>query len=229
MTILGQSDDRSLWKHEALRTQLWQSCALSGPGRLSIVAAKGWPLASMFSYRSEVRKLILDFKVKGSWQSGQALVEIFCNETAVQEWAKDSDRIMPVPSSFWGRCHGKHDLAYALAEGLSHELGIPLYRAPWGKYFRWGKQSFLSRSERVLEKVGNPHSLSRRFSFRDSLPSNLRGLKEPRILLIDDIVTSANTLTALAGAFRTIRFRFLTLASAYHRTNETFCSAKENL
>ena len=103
-----------------LRRLLDAECRLGAyKDEIADVWAYGYPLASLYAYRGSMRQLLLDFKVKGRWQSGMALVEIFCADPRVHEWAEGSSAVMPVPSSFWGRWHGKHDLAFALAEGLS--------------------------------------------------------------------------------------------------------------
>jgi predicted amidophosphoribosyltransferase len=218
---------------ESLRLLLEEQCRIPSDHGIADVWVKGYPLASLYVYRGLMRSLLLDFKMKGSWQTGMSLVEIFVQDEAVRQWAKGMDYVMPVPSSFWGRWRGKHDLAFALAEGLSQSLAIPLLKAPRAKYFRFKKQSFLSRSERqdFREAKANPLSAGDLLK----LPSlakndtNLHGDLRPQVLLIDDIVTSANTLTALAGAFRNINFRFLTLASAYHRAGYTNRSAGEKI
>ncbi|RYZ50173.1 MAG: hypothetical protein EOP07_23320 [Proteobacteria bacterium] len=218
---------------EELKRLLDEDCRLPGDHGIADVWVKGYPLASLFAYRGAMRRHLLDFKMKGHWQTGMSLVDIFVHDPAVRDWARGMDYLMPVPSSFWGRWRGKHDLAFALAEGLSQSLGIPLLKAPRSKYFRFKKQSFLSRSQRRDALEGDA-KLLRGEDLLELLPkrkndTNLRGDLRPQVLLIDDIVTSANTLTALAGAFRNINFRFLTLASAYHRADQSNRSAGENI
>ncbi|MBC7533106.1 MAG: hypothetical protein H7318_16165 [Oligoflexus sp.] len=214
-----------------LHRLLSSRCALHGEPGVYDAWVKGYPMASLYAYRGPLRQMLLDFKVKGSWQSGMALVDVFCADPSVLSWVAKADYLMPVPSSFWGRWHGKHDLGFALADGLSQATGIPLVKAPWSKYFRFKKQSFLSRSERLTDRAfaGDELSLGDllKVSGRQKNDTNLHGEELPEMVLIDDIVTSANTLTALAGAFRNIRFRFLTLASAYHYVGGTIRSSEE--
>lgn len=208
-------------------------CALHDAGGVADLWVQGYPMASLFAYRGLLRQMLLDFKMKGSWQSGMALVDIFCEDPSVGDWVRGADYLMPVPSSFWGRWHGKHDLAFALADGLGQSLDIPLMKAPRSKYFRFKKQSFLSRSQRLLEASEAGQKINRGDLLRVSEPAkndtNLHGRGMPMIVLIDDIVTSANTLTAFARAFRNIRFRFLTLASAYHKVKGTIRSDGEDI
>lgn len=218
---------------EALRILLEEECRIPSDHGIADLWVKGYPLASLYAYRGPMRSFLLDFKMKGYWQTGMSLVAIFVQDEAVQDWAKGMDYIMPVPSSFWGRWRGKHDLAFALAEGLSQRLGIPLLKAPRVKYFRFKKQSFLSRSQRRDALEGETKVLRAQDLLELPLTrkndTNLHGDRRAQVLLIDDIVTSANTLTALAGAFRNINFRFLTLASAYHRAGFNNRSAGEDI
>lgn len=219
--------------HSDLHRLLSSGCALHNEPGIHDVWVRGYPMASLYAYRGALRQMLLDFKVKGSWQSGMALVDVFCADPSVQAWVAKADYLMPVPSSFWGRWHGKHDLGLALADGLSRTMGIPLMKAPWSKYFRFKKQSFLSRSERRSDSSAAVYELRRgellRVSEKGNNDTNLHGDEFPEWVLIDDIVTSANTLTALAGAFRNIRFRFLTLASAYHYVPGTVRSSGEKI
>ncbi len=232
MTIIASESN---WTRACrdLRLKLEAQCRLPTDEEIANVWVEGFPLASVYAYRGLLRKLLLDFKIKGTWQSGMALVEIFCSDPGVVFWARDCDCVMPVPSSFWGRWHGKHDLAFALAEGLSQRLGLPLIKAPRLQYFRFKKQSFLTRNERLAALGKSAAHLSPEDVLKDfpspEPPADLSNKSRRQVLLIDDIVTSAKTLTALARGSRNNRFRFLTLASAYHKTDGTIRSAGEKL
>lgn len=180
---------------------------------------ESYPLASLFHYRGILRKLVLDFKVNGSWQSGLALVDIFSQDDFVQNWVNEADYLMAVPSSFWGRWRGKHDLAFALTEKLSASTGVPVLKAPRRSFFRLRKQSFRSVGERLngeQKKESQPHATGilelRKARNHDT---NAQESAMPTIVLVDDIVTSAKTLTTLAQSMPDARFRFLTLATAY--------------
>jgi predicted amidophosphoribosyltransferase len=178
-----------------------------------------YPIASLFRYHGLLRKILLDFKVRGQWQSGMTLVDVFAADEYVQRWVCEADIIMAAPSSFWGRWHGKHDLAFALAERLSFVTGVPLLRAPSHTFFRFKKQSFLTRNERVEQTVTGerPHEENRILELRNEeiRDTKLGGFDQPFIVLVDDVVTSGKTLRALAQTMPLGRYRFLTLATAY--------------
>lgn len=178
-----------------------------------------YPMASLFRYGGLLRKLILDFKIKGRWHSGILLVEIFGSDGFVQDWMSDADFIMAVPSSFWGRWQGKHDLAFALAERLSANSGVPLLKAPRTSFFRFKKQSFQPYSDRLTKVLAEPGRLSKRAILKLQRQAfhgtNSEESHRPLIVLVDDIVTSGQTLERLAHSMPLIHFRFLTLATAY--------------
>ena len=176
-------------------------------------------MASLFRYRGLLRKLILDFKVSGHWQSGFLLVDVFGSDELIQEWITGADSIMAVPSSFWGRWRGKHDLAFALAERLSVNSGVPVVKAPRQSFFRFKKQSFLSRASRLRKAKEAQKRLSQEGILElhraTIYVTNPEESKRPLVVLVDDIVTSARTLENLARSMPLVRFRFLTLATAY--------------
>lgn len=170
-----------------------------------------YPLASLYAYRSRVRDLILDFKIHGYWQTGCWLAELMASDRRVQEWIRDADAIMPAPSSFWSRWQGRWDLAHLLAATLSRQSQLPFVSPPWQSFMRFQKQAFLSRLQRRrrredLESLEHGRwDLSRKSCYS----------RDMTIVLVDDIVSTANTLTGIARRFRNVRFKFLTFASAY--------------
>lgn len=178
-----------------------------------------YPLASLFRYRGMIRKLILNFKIKGHWQSGVELSTLFAEDEFVQFWSHEADFIMAVPSSFWGRWRGKHDLAAALAEKLCETVKVPLLEAPRRRFFRFKKQSFLSLSERLRGEHDKRilHSENGILELRNGQIRDTRkpDSAKPLVLLVDDIVTSARTLRSLADSMPHVNFRFVTLATAY--------------
>lgn len=171
----------------------------------------GFELASLYSYRSQVREMILDFKIRGSWQVGCWLAGRMAADARVRDWLRDADAIMPAPSSFWSRWQGRFDLAHLMAEALSQELNCPLVSPPWQSFLRFQKQAFLSRLQRKSRSKGREPltqgtwDLARKGSYSPNMT----------IVLVDDIVSTANTLTGIARRFRNGRFKFLTIASAY--------------
>jgi predicted amidophosphoribosyltransferase len=120
---------------------------------------------------------------------------------------------MPAPSSLWSRWRGAHDLAFILAEALAVQSHRLLYSPPWSLRLRWQKQALRSRKDR-RQVFRNERRLFDPSYFYAVIPKEKRGQKLS-VLIVDDIVTSANTLIQLAGRFRDLDFNFFTLASAY--------------
>ncbi len=178
-----------------------------------------YPLASLTLYRGNIRRSILDVKVRGLWQSAQTLTEVFSTSTQVLDWISDADLLMPVPSSVWSRWHGKFDLAYLLAEGLHRRSKIKLCLPPRRLYFRLKKQSFRTRSDRQGGDSSSRQDLISRLLFQLlRLPrhdTNSRVFHGLRMIIIDDIVTSGRTLQDFAQNWPDADIRFLTLATAY--------------
>ncbi|MCX6130587.1 MAG: hypothetical protein NTX25_16195, partial [Proteobacteria bacterium] len=128
------------------------------------------------------------------------------------------DVVMPVPSSLWGRLHGRLDLAYLLADTLRKHSGRSLVLPPRRLSWRWKKQTWIKRSQRRAHEYKQKNQYDAGFFASKALAiPNDRRL---RVLIRADVVTTANTLTDLADQFRNIDFQFFTLASAY-RPNRT--------
>ncbi len=177
------------------------------------------PGMSLWSYRGVIRDLILAFKVQGMWQLGVGLIRIALQDRRLLDWIEDIDAVMPVPSSLWSRVRGRFDLAATLAWSLESRVGVPYVQPPWVLWGRWRKQALSAREDRVSpsffnfnrDRIWDEHFILR------SLAQGKR-MKPLRVLIVDDVVTSAHTLTEFTDRFRNIDFRILTLASAYRQT-----------
>ncbi len=178
-----------------------------------------YPLASLFIYKGELRKFLLDFKVKKHWQSGRILTQLFRLSPEVLAWVRGADALIPVPSSLWGRWKGKPDLAYILADALSLECGIALMPPPRQLYFRLKKQAFLSQSERKNAGISTLAKLTQALFFKLRISpkngTNSGVSQRLRYILIDDIITTGRTLESFAQNWPHAEIRLLTLARAY--------------
>ena len=179
------------------------------------IGQASFPGLSLWSYAGLVRDCVLDFKVRRHWMSGVGLINYAIADERVQAWLQEVDVIMPAPSSFWSRIRGRFDLAALFAWRLSLEADIPYIESPRCILGRWKKQALVPKKLRNSANVERGRSLRTwdEFYFYNSLPF-LAQPKRPCVLVVDDVVTSAHTLTDLANRFRNISFRFLTLASA---------------
>ena len=153
------------------------------------------------------------------WQLGQVLVQIALNDSRLSYWIQEVDVVMPAPSSLWSRMRGRFDLAATLAWSLEKSKRLPYVEPPRAVWGRWQKQALTLRKQRGKKSKICPFGLKQwdeQYVFR-SLPK-LDQTRHPRVLLVDDVVTTGHTLTEFTDLFRNIDFRILTLASAYRQT-----------
>ncbi|MDR3048901.1 MAG: ComF family protein [Elusimicrobiota bacterium] len=175
-----------------------QKCGISLPdgGEFCFVCRKNPKehsfdkMRSVYSYKDNIRKLILNFKYfERTYLSKDFvsdMVETFKSEPAF----KDIDLIISVPLNILRRLKRGYNQAQILAEGLSQALGKPqnariLYRKKMTKaQFKLTKQE---RRENIKD------------SFYVQNPSLL---KNKTILLIDDIATTGATASACAKTLK---------------------------
>ncbi len=191
----------------------WQSIQLSEQQKWIQLPHSSLSILSHYAYRGVCRDSILAFKGRGFRQLGQALALRILNQADLQEWMQSCDVIMPAPSSLWSRWHGSLDLAAYLAESLAVRSRLLVKAPPFSLGFRWHKQALRHRGERkgVFKNSGSFYDASY-FSGFIGFPQKKDRLS---VLIVDDVVTTGNTLTELARLFKNVDFKFYTLASAF--------------
>jgi len=135
-----------------------------------------------------VRHLVHRLKYEADLSAARPLVHALA--TALRDDALRGEwpaLIVPVP------LHGRRlkergfNQSSRLAEPLARQFGLPLARDAARRVVETAPQSTLSRRERQL-------NLDRAFDFYDRLPAH--------VALVDDVVTTTATVTALAKAAR---------------------------
>jgi predicted amidophosphoribosyltransferase len=176
---------------------------------------------SSYAYRGLCRESILACKSQGFRRLGPALVRRSLACPFLQESLARCDVIMPAPSSLWSRWRGSLDLAIMLAHGLGQAAGLSVRSPPRSLSFRWHKQALRDSSQRrgVFRSHQKIYDAS---YFEPYSPTALRGARM-RVLVVDDVVTSGNTLSALAACFTEVDFEFYTLASAFRPGKDQAC------
>jgi ComF family protein len=147
-------------------------------------------MRSVYSYKDNIRKLILNFKYFDRTYLSKdfvpSMVEIFKSEPAF----KNIDIIISVPLNIFRRLKRGYNQAQILAEGISQAIGKPqnshiLYRKKMTK-----AQFKLTKQER-------------RENIKDSFyAKNSSIIKNKTILLIDDIATTGATASACAKTLK---------------------------
>ena len=144
---------------------------------LNGIAAGG----SLFLYQGVMRRVIMRAKVRNDLLALNGLVELFASHPEVLKLAKNSDVLVPAPSSLWGRMRGRFDLAQSMALGLGAEIDLPVALMPWVAYMRFRKRA--GSNEYREEKS------------REATPSKLL-FKGLRVLVIDDVMTTGKTMSS---------------------------------
>ena len=153
---------------------------------------------SLYHYQTVLRDLVRRAKIQGDMPAISLLIFLFLDAAQTTSLATWADVIMPAPSSLWGRLRGKLDIAFALASQLARVHGKPLQNSPHSLYWRLKKRSQQQDRGRGYEIARNP--------------PNALGYR--RILLVDDVLTTGQTLHEIAAFFPDDSIKFLTLASA---------------
>jgi predicted amidophosphoribosyltransferase len=152
---------------------------------------------SLFHYQTILRDLIWRGKIRGDLPAISLLASLFLAADEATELADWCEVIIPAPSSLWGRIRGKFDIAFHMAAKLAKETAKPIENAPGSLFWRLRK-----RSQHHHE---SPDDFARN-------PPNLTGHR--RILIIDDVMTTGQTLHEIAAFYPDDTTKFLTLASA---------------
>lgn len=127
------------------------------------------------------------------------MTELIRSDKDALKLVQSCDFIVPAASSLFSRLHGRCDLAWFLAKTLSRESGVKLVSPPWFFHFSLKKRSLKKRD-------GESFPLH---SFMKEDPD------KPKILLLDDVLTTGFTLEKLARQYEShFSIRALTLAYA---------------
>lgn len=171
------------------------------------------PVSARWRYFGAAREAILAFKVQQNWAIGVALIREFIEDERVLELLDWADGVMPVPSSLWSRLRGRFDLAALLAENLAQRGRLAYWNPPRSFWGRWAKQSKRSRFEKLAARRRIRHAKSAIIHARWGASYFIKDpARPPRILLVDDIATSGETLANFAAYFREIELRSCCLA-----------------
>ena len=156
-------------------------------------------LRACFEYRGLLRRLVLRAKVRGDQRATDLLLDLCVKHPSSLSLCQTADVLVAAPSSLWGRLRGRFDLAMLLALHLGTRHSLPVLPAPAHLYWRMTKSARLSREQRAKRASILPPRLIQRA--KENWRASLRALgPNPRLLLIDDIVTTGLTLKTTAAA-----------------------------
>lgn len=130
-------------------------------------------------YGGVLKKLILEFKYKKNFLSGEILGEFLCE--LIEENKIEVDLILYVPTSKTAMKRRGFNQCKFIAQITSHKLNIPISH-DLVKVKETREQKTLSKEERMI-------NLYNVFDIK-----NKSNIKSKRIILIDDVTTTGSTL-----------------------------------
>ena len=166
---------------------------------------------SIFCYQNLIRDLILRAKAQKDYQALQLLISLTLNELpsiksfiSTRFQTPTSLSILPTPSSLWSRLKGKYDIAYLIAKSLSESLGTSLQKPS----FKLG-WSLFKRSKTKLKSTKPYLSINQ-------IPTHTSTFQKHTLLIVDDILTTSQTLLKLSSEFKdkNLNLLYFTLATS---------------
>lgn len=198
----------------------------AAPGR-QWLAPLGKVIHYSLPYTPLVRRLILNIKAGGKEHAAIALWDWLTVRQRPATKLPDLDDVaaahrqfygvMPCPSSLWGRLRGRLDLAGWLAHRLATQYELPLLTPPLQLRFRLQKRaqqgSKLARQSDPPRLSARPllHSSDHHAAYRNPLEKPHRDKVKP-ILLVDDVLTTGQTMAEVAALLPASRCYVLALA-----------------
>ena len=168
---------------------------------------------SLWNHKAPVNQSIYQFKYHNQRRYGelysQELVKNFQKE--IRRW--NPDVIIPVPLHRARRRKRGYNQAQILAENLGRMLCIPVDSKSLARRKKTSPQKKLGHNERKLDPIGRKKNLEHAFApggDPDRLPTDFR-----RVIIIDDIYTTGNTVDQVAKVLKTMGLQkvyFLTIS-----------------
>lgn len=140
-----------------------------------------------FVHGSGWRRLIHGFKYRGAWRTARVMGEWYGGCLKESGLYDDVDAVVPLPLHPLKRCRRGYNQSEYIAEGIAAQLGAEVDRRSVRRSRNTGSQALLSHRERVRNVEG---------AFAVRHPEALAGR---HVLLVDDVMTTGNTLLACAA------------------------------
>lgn len=156
-------------------------------------------------YDGRLREAVLRIKHVAGDALAEALGTIFAYKLR-QRWEKDGPQVViPVPLHWRRRLTRGYNQAESVARGIAEELRLPLVTRAVRRVRPTPKQTAVSAAERRRNVAG---------AFRHT---TLAAVKDLRVLLVDDVLTTGATADAVAAAVRTAGAAQVHVAVLAHR------------
>jgi len=176
-------------------------------------------VVSLYKYRKPLTKMIHRAKIRDDIPALRALTYLLASAPVSLTRAAWATHIMPAPSSLWGRLRGRYDIAWLAADTLARHAHKPLLEPPRHLYWRLRKQARLAPGKRSALRTPAPETaIPTSSTFTSSNPDAPSSRTPAHLLIIDDVVTTGDTLRRLQSVLRRLypncQIKCLTLARA---------------
>lgn len=159
------------------------------------VARKCWGLLPVerasgflfFIHGSGWRRMIHRFKYRGAWRTARAMGEWYGRCLRESGLYDDVELVVPMPLHPLRRCRRGYNQSEYIAEGIAAQLGVGVDRHSVRRKRDTPSQAQKSRLERSRNVEG---------AFAVHRPERLEGR---HVLLVDDVLTTGNTMLSCAG------------------------------
>jgi predicted amidophosphoribosyltransferase len=151
----------------------------------------------VFQYSGEVRELIVRAKVKNDTVALGFLLRELSRHVCetVQKFDHGDTLIIPAPSSFWGRAHGRFDVAQMACLSLFSQAQVYLGLMP-GSFLRM-KRAGRNTNDDQIPYMRKLRSIVDFMGFIKSYDLDLKISRAKRILVVDDVMTTGFTMRTI--------------------------------
>ena len=155
-------------------------------------------VTSTYMYTGIIRSLLLRSKVKSDLYAMQILRRLWHDFLQSYPAPVRLSAVVPAPSSLWDRVRGRFDLGWWLARDAAAIYKVPLLKAPRSVHFNLTKQA-----QRTSRQHCNLLTITTK-----------KDQSKTTILIVDDVITSGETLRKTALIFQSkYNICFFTLAA----------------